>query len=50
MFKIVTLAALGYLLYRLVLGPTKVIEKAEPLEELEQEPDSGDFVDFEEIE
>ncbi len=50
MFKIVTIAALGYILYRLVLSPAKSINKAEPLEELEQEPDSGDFVDFEEIE
>lgn len=50
MFKIVTLAALGYILFRLVINPTKTLEKAEPLEELEQEPDTGDFVDFEEIE
>jgi hypothetical protein len=50
MFKIVTVAALGYILYRLVLGPTKTVDKAEPLEPLEQEPDSGDFVDFEELE
>ena len=50
MFKIVTVAALGYILYRLVISPAKPLKKAEPMEELEQEPDSGDFIDYEEIE
>lgn len=47
MFKIITVAALGYIFYRLVASP-KSIEPAEEPETITQEPD--EFIDFEEIE
>lgn len=47
MFKIITLAALGYLFYRLVSKPSS-IDAADDIESLQQEPD--EFVDYEEIE
>jgi len=47
MFKIITVAALGYIFYRLVSGP-KASDTSEEPEELTQEPD--EFIDYEEIE
>lgn len=47
MFKIITVAALGYIFYRLVASP-KSIDPAEESDAISQEPD--EFIDYEEIE
>lgn len=47
MFKIITVAALGYIFYRLVASP-RAIEQADEPDAIAQEPD--EFVDYEEIE
>jgi len=48
MFKILTFAVLGYLFYRLVM-PAKSLDEGDSTGSLNQEPDSGDYVEYEEI-
>jgi len=49
MFKLITVAALGYLFYRLVASP-KSLERGEETEFIASEPDDDEFVDYEELE
>jgi hypothetical protein len=53
MFKLITLAILGYLLYRVVLEPKRIDKQADKRNiHHSQEPkkeQSGDFIDYEEI-
>lgn len=49
MFKIITIAALGYLFYRLVAAP-KSLDKADDQDFISSEPSEDEFVDYEEIE
>lgn len=53
MFKLLTLAILGYLLYRVVLEPKKIDKQADkPNLNHQENPKKeapGDFIDYEEI-
>lgn len=49
MFKIITIAVLGYLFYRLVASP-KSLDQADDQDFISSEPSEDEFVDYEEIE
>lgn len=49
MFKLFTVAVLGFLFYRLVTTP-KSLDRAEDNDFIAPEPDEDEFVDYEEIE
>lgn len=49
MFKLITVAALGYLFYRLVAAP-KSLDRGDDHDFISSETDEDEFVDYEEIE